>query len=358
MHVWNLRRPGFRIAAAAVVLVALLAVVLRIDVRDKYTATVLVELSWGSGDGQVGLTRGARGTTPTGPASLAVAKDRIYVLDGANERILCFDKAGKPAGSLPLPAKTVGEAVDIACDAKGTLYVLGGNGVFRVGQDGPVKTELKLPPTDGEATATNLWLDRQGAFYLRQLIIEDERYVQRVVRCQADGDGSQTISLAVLASDGNYAVDSEAFLPTEVNDLAFGPDGEYYVEGRVTDPFARVFSIYRRSGRLVREVVLRQDKYVRDSCLMGVDSHGGFAVGINLGTNEGTVTKVRRDGVVVATWQPAPATVRANVYGRMDANGDVYLLRATDEKCAIEQYHCRRAWAIVPRWSRRASLTR
>lgn len=353
MHVWNLRRPGFRIAAAAVVLVIVLAGVLRLDARDVYTPTALIELTWGSGDGQVGLARGAAGIAPSGPASLALTTTDIYLLDGVNERILCFTKAGASTGSLPLPAATIGEAIDIACDRKGTIYVLGSKGVFSVGQDGPVATDLKLPPYDGEAAATSLWLDRDGAYYVRQLIVESERYVQRVVRCPADNSATQTISLAVLASDGNYAVDAEAFLPTEVNDLAFGPDGEYYVEGRVTDPFARVFSIYRRSGRLVREVVLRQDIYVRDSCLMGVDSHGGFAVGINLNSPDAAVTKVRRDGAVLATWQPSAATVTANVHGRMDANGDVYLLRGTDEKCVIEKYHCQRSWGIVPRWVKR-----
>ncbi|MGE5560595.1 MAG: hypothetical protein ACM3XN_06030 [Chloroflexota bacterium] len=353
MHVWNLRRPGFRIAAAAVVLLALLSLSLRLDARDRYSATVLVELTWGEGDGQVALIKGPSGSPSTGPASFALSNGHIYLLDGGNERILCFDKTGAAAGSLPLPAKTVGEAVDVACDAKGAVYVLATKGVFRIGPDGPVPAELQLPPCEGEAAATNLWIDRQGAFYLRQLIVEDERYVQRVVRCQANSDDAETISLAVLASDGNYAVDAEAFLPTEVNDLAFGPGGEYYVEGRVTDPFARIFSVYRRSGQLVREVVLRQDKYIRDSSLMGVDSKGGFAVGLNLSNEDATVDKVRRDGVVTATWQPGAATVRANVYGRMAANGDVYLLRGTAEKCVIDQYRCQRSWAIVPRWSKK-----
>jgi hypothetical protein len=348
MLVWNLRRPGFRIVLAVVILLMVGVLTVRIDGGGTSEAAALIELTWGKGDGQVALTKSGRGTPPLGPESLAVTEDRLYVLDGANERVLCFARDGAAAGSLPLPKKTVGTPTDLAADAKGNLFVLTDKGVFRAGTEGPVNLELALPPASGEAVATNLWVDRDGAFYLRQMIVEDERYVQRLVRCGGKGD-PETLSLAVLASDGNYTVDLEAVLPIEVNDLSFGPNGEYYIEGRTTDPFTRVYAVYSTKGDLIREIVIREEKYVRDSSLLGVDRHGDFVVGINLATSDAKLLRVSRTGKVLASWQPAPGTVRANVYGCVAASGDVYVARGTDDKCVIEC--CRTSRHLALRWA-------
>lgn len=349
MLVWNLRRPGFRIALALVILLVAGLLTVRLDSGGTYMTKNLIELTWGPGDGQVALTTLGRGTPSLGPESLAASGDKLYLLDGGNERVLCFSRSGAPAGVLSLPAKEVGKPIDLACDSKGTLFVLTDKGVFRVDANGPVALELALPPATGEVVATNLWVDRSGAFYVRQMIVEDERYVQRLVRCDSK-TGAATLSLAVLASDGNYTVDVEAILPVEVNDLAFGPKGEYYVEGRTTDPFSRVYAVYATNGKLVREMVVREDKYIRDSSLLGVDEHGDFAVGVNLGTGEAQLLRVGRDGQVLTSWQPAPSSVKSNVYGCVAANGDIYLMRGTEAKltvacCSIDrQFGLRWAW--------------
>lgn len=67
-------------------------------------AEVLLRLGWGEGPGRVGVREVPGGRF--GPQALAVDEDRqrIYVLDSANERVLTFNFAGRAIGEVRVPA--------------------------------------------------------------------------------------------------------------------------------------------------------------------------------------------------------------------------------------------------------------
>lgn len=99
------------------------------------TGTLLVTLPWGSGPGEVGLTRPAEGLT-RGPEALAVAPSgRIAVLDSVNKRVLFLDGGGRALGTTDLAlAEPRFVAVDddrlyvLDCDADRQVLVLGWDG--------------------------------------------------------------------------------------------------------------------------------------------------------------------------------------------------------------------------------------
>ena len=103
---------------------------------EESAGTALVTLSWGDGDGQVGLERPTEGLT-RGPEALAVAPDgRIAVLDSVNRRVMLLDAEGEPTGAVAAPlAEPRFLAVDddllyvLDCDADRQLLTLDWDGV-------------------------------------------------------------------------------------------------------------------------------------------------------------------------------------------------------------------------------------
>lgn len=96
---------------------------------------LLVELPWGSGDGEVGLDAPSEGLT-RGPEALAIAPDgRIAVLDSVNHRLVVLDADGAFACAIPvaLAAPRFLAASDerlfvLDCDAERRMMSVGWNG--------------------------------------------------------------------------------------------------------------------------------------------------------------------------------------------------------------------------------------
>jgi hypothetical protein len=95
------------------------------------SSSPLVVIPWGSGPGQVGLSRPTEGLAE-GPQSLAVAADgRIAVLDSVNHRIVELDSKGAVTGTVAVPltearflAVTADRLYALDSDSDGRLLVM------------------------------------------------------------------------------------------------------------------------------------------------------------------------------------------------------------------------------------------
>lgn len=90
--------------------------------RTREATVRVVDASWGSGPGQVGLEQG-RNLPPIGGASFDVDPGgAVHLLDEANRRVLRW----RPGALAPetLPVAINGTLADLAVDEDGTLYVL------------------------------------------------------------------------------------------------------------------------------------------------------------------------------------------------------------------------------------------
>lgn len=141
--------------------------------KPPETSTV-VTAGWGPGPGQLGRTS-ADESSPEGPKSFVVDADGVvHVLDQVNGRIQSFE-AGKPAGSVTLPARPF---EDIELDAGGFLLLdlYQSPAIVGVGSDGTVAGELPLPseeiPEPGMVTAlskneTGMWVEVEAEYLVQ-----------------------------------------------------------------------------------------------------------------------------------------------------------------------------------------------
>lgn len=110
---------------------------------DKYgKSRVIVNTSWGSGPGQIGLTV-EPDVQPQGAKSFAVGKDgSVYILDQVNQRVQHFDKNGKHVKSLPADRPQLD---NIAVSDTGAVYVVDSIVARKVWQLGKDKKSWDLP---------------------------------------------------------------------------------------------------------------------------------------------------------------------------------------------------------------------
>src|ERR1017187_2862251 len=78
-------------------------------------------IPYGSGEGQIGIIRGAEGQPVSGPESFAIGGDgSIYLADALNHRVLVYSNSGELLRSIRISG--IGLA-DLTVDGKGNLYV-------------------------------------------------------------------------------------------------------------------------------------------------------------------------------------------------------------------------------------------
>lgn len=92
----------------------------RYEAYETYEASNVLELDYGDGDKQVGLSVGMEDFRPTGPMSFAINGEAIYILDEVNDRAKAFNRTGELIRSLQVEQGSS----DIAVDSKDRLYVL------------------------------------------------------------------------------------------------------------------------------------------------------------------------------------------------------------------------------------------
>ena len=123
------------------------------------TAKVFAGLSWGKGEGQVGLVRATEGLT-RGPEALAVAPDgRVAILDSANSRLVLMDADGQPLQCVHID---LSQPRFLAVDDD-TLYVLDADSDKKLASyawSGTRTSVLDLPEMD--SVVTGLFATSQG----------------------------------------------------------------------------------------------------------------------------------------------------------------------------------------------------
>ena len=110
---------------------------------------MLATLSWGNGQGQVGLAEPGEGLA-RGPEAVGVAPDgRIAILDSVNARLVLLDAEGNFTGSIPVPlneprflAVSDDRVFVLDCDRDRQLITLAWNGEELTRSDLPVLEDV------------------------------------------------------------------------------------------------------------------------------------------------------------------------------------------------------------------------
>jgi hypothetical protein len=183
--------------------------------RPRPGTQVIASFGWGAGEGQLGRDRPHEGN-PEAPMSLTVGSSgEVVILDQINHRLVKLDRAGKPAGTMPL---TVQAPQDVAIAKDGTTVVMDrlvDHSIALMGPDGKSRGELPLlgkGMREGGAS-TGVFTDGNDVYVEREhgdlVKVGDTSGKRDETRDEAPGrpsrDGQSWLS-AMIANSGNGQV--------------------------------------------------------------------------------------------------------------------------------------------------------
>jgi hypothetical protein len=223
-------------------------------------AGVLAAAKWGSGPGELGLSKPEEGN-PEGPMSFAVDREgRLHVLDQANGRIARFDRDGKPLAPIDVSQRVPQDVLTLPDGRTLVLDRLGDQSIAILGPDGKPLGEIPLVGKGIEegGGVTGMFADKDGIYV--------EREHGEVVKL-ADGNGAPDPNRPEL--DGRPTRDGRSLLSAGLIDPAAGR-----VWVRLVD---------RQSGdmRFMRELGFATP--VLSIVLLDSDPSGGLYLGAHVG---------------------------------------------------------------------------
>lgn len=390
--VMRLRDPRLVIAlAVAACLFAALALVDFVP-EVAYEHQVLFTVPWGAEPGALGLAQGADGVL-YGPRSFAVHQDRIYVADTFNARVQIFTPRGEVAAVIPLqdmpaagddhPLAVFAAAQpeedaytlqpgdpwinDLTVDRHGRLYLADGTGprILLVDGDGAfldtidVSGAAPVPAAEAESAPDEpLWLlerldlDNNGLVYLAHTYLSDQVFARSLVRFEPGQDRFVHLSTAALREGRPLEMTAGSLLPSPANSFALAGDGTLYVEARGADPFARHVRHYGHGNRLLQDWVVRHQRAVMGASLLGTDRFGHAYLLLNGGGEGAAVVQLAGnapEAVPVISDFHWPPGMAANIYGRVDPQGSVYLAVPGPDGWRLEKWQA--TWRRRLQWS-------
>lgn len=133
-------------------------------------AGVLVAAKWGSGKGELGLSKPEEGN-PEAPMSFAVDRQgRLHVLDQANGRIARFDRDGNPLPPVDVSQRFPQDLLTLPDGRTLVLDRLGDQSIAILGADGKPLGELPLvgQGIDEGGAVTGMFADKDGIYVERE----------------------------------------------------------------------------------------------------------------------------------------------------------------------------------------------
>lgn len=388
----RLRDPRLIILLAGVACLFAALALLDFVPQVAYEHQVLFTAPWGTEPGALGLARGADGIL-YGPRSFALHGDLIYVADTFNARVQIFTPDGEVAGVMPLqdmPAAAGDHPLtvfaagsleeeayslqpgdpwinDLTVDRQGRLYLADSTGprILLVDGDGAfldaidVSGAAPVPAADpAGAPDEPVWLlervalDHQGLVYLAHTYLSDQMFARSLVRFEPGEDRFVHLSTAALREGQPLEMTAGSLLPSPANSFAPAGDGTLYVEAQGADPFARHVRLYGRSQQLLRDWVVRHRQAVMGASLLGADRFNHGYLLLNGGGQEATVVRLGGDepeATPVITGFHWPQGVAANIYGRVDSQGSIYLAAPGEDGWRLEKWQA--TWRRGIQWS-------
>lgn len=268
---------------------------------------------------------------------------------------------------------------DLAIGSQGNLYLADSNGpaILQLDAQGNWQATIDVTGAISNDADDALWLlerlalDRRGLVYLAHTYFSQHLYTRSLVRFNPATARFVHLSTAALREGGRLGMEEGSLLPVPANSFALAADGSLYVESPGADPFARLVRHYSGDSRALGHWTLRHDHAITEASLIGVDRYNQAYLLVNPGKEHEALlrldrkrdgsarivslynenTKVRGDQLADASRQNGaahPFIVKANVYGRVDRNGSVYLAAADSEGWRLE--------ALTASWRRQLRL--
>lgn len=342
MMILNLRQKKTAVLAILVVLVLFSVYAFDLKEETRIERKTLLRGEWGKGEGQFGLGQGQDGKK-YGPQSFGLDQNgNIYILDTYNNRVALYDFQGRPVFTFQVAE--AGKKVflaDLAVDGHNNIWIVD-NANYQVLRFSPAGTALEPftpEPVEGGNKGDlkiieSISVDWAGNLYLEDSYTGVEKLTRRIRRFGPSGQ--MDLDLATVVASRREGVAAAQTLPAELNSLAVGKAGWLYLEtGR--EPFLRQIVVLR-DGLPEKELTIRQDDFIKTSALLGTDRGGRIFLGLNLGTPAGRVLVLNAEGRLqhqIAA--PGFPEIQGRVWGRVDPEGNLYLLAFSREGLTMEK---------------------
>ncbi|PSR31617.1 MAG: hypothetical protein C7B46_16590 [Sulfobacillus benefaciens] len=147
------------------------------------------------------------------------------------------------------------------------------------------------------------------------------------IRELAHAQGGQGLELTPLAGHGPLGL---------IRDFEVSPSGELYVEPPSNLRFQRQIDIYHWDGRYAGQVIVSSPEPIQENQFLGVNRWGWVYVGVNLNQpHQARVLVVSPHGEILHDLAVHPIPIYSALYGRVTANGTLYLVQSTVHRYRI-----------------------
>lgn len=356
---WALRWYDWRLIGPVGCLLLLGGLWLGWDLTQEVTATqrTVFVLPWGDGARAAGLDD--TGRARHGPVSFALHRERVYLIDQANERLLVTTTGGEPWAAWPLAplGDPPPRLSDLAIDDHGNLFLAAASApqIYVLDDTGGHRSTLDVNPAapGGVAGPDPLWrleqiaLDRTGLLYLSHAYLDDEKLTQGLSRLAPQPGAVTHLALLVLPAGGEAQLEADSLLPAPAHSFALGPDGQLFVESPGPDGFTRIVRAYGDDYRLRKQWTIRRDHWIEDARLAGVDSRGWAYLALNPGRSSGRILVLApAHGMLYEIDPQWRDGYHANVFARVDGDR-LWLSRPGPEGWRLEEWRLRSRVRIV-----------
>lgn len=289
------------------------------------TPQVVWQARFGTGVSGVGETTGLDGRR-YGPLAFSVMGKQLVVADSYHHQIVV---TGPMLQRMSVDSLMV---EDLAMTPSGSI-ILADNRQLAVWEltHGKPHQIIQIPRRTGVTQAIwHIAVGSRGQILLQIVTFGHGQFEMQLneyspkgtfVRELAHAQGGQGMELTPLAGHGPLGL---------IRDFEVSPDGELYVEPPSNQRFQRQIDIYHWDGRYAGEVIVSSPEPIQESQFLGVNRWGWVYLGINLNQpHQARVLMVSPHGNILHDLAVDTIPVYSAVYGRVSANGTLYLVQST-----------------------------
>lgn len=289
------------------------------------------------------------------PATFAVDEEgRVVVVPRTGDRL--FKLLPGRGRWQEVPLTTSGKispwVADLVADGAGGFFAVdqGGSLLWSISPDGKAIPYFEASAQGEKRLIQGVAVDGKGQAYLDLVRLLPAAYAREIVRLEENPKESTVVARVILDEEG-WHWDPEGD-PAPSGTLSLASSGHlFFLEPRETDMslLIRVLNPGKAPGTIRVDSVERLGR----AEVVGTDAKGHVYVGLNLGTPEGTLLKVSRDGkarwVLPLPMDPGGPILRR--YAQVDGRGNLYVMRPSEKGFEILFYRLVKSYQW--RWTER-----
>ncbi len=331
-----------RALIVCLVAAACLLLAFRPERQETWQTRTLAQMEWSEPRSAAGSSFEKR------PPAFALGVDgSLLMVDSALNSLRVYDQKGV-SHSIALDVGAMPEEIEIAQDGSIFGVTRGRQSVARYTLEGT--HEIVYSQSSGDLYFIEaIGVFGSGTLYVQEVSFTGEGYSRRLTRVSLAAGTANTLTAVDKSRSGVTRHLGNAPVSDEVDDFVVSQNGSLIVLSGSVDAYSRTVTVVSPSQRAVK-FTIREPEHLRAARLLGTDMRGNVYVGLSVGNDESIVQKYAPKGQKLDEIRLRGFTGAGEIRGRVDASGNVYVMRVQDSGFYIDQYSSVSETKWVPRF--------